>query len=179
MTAEHQEVPETFGELAKQIGHLWLIYLRGQFLQSIIMGFITWVVGAAIGLQHAFFLGLLAGLLDTVPTIGAAVATIPAIAVALIYGSEVIPVEDWIFGLIVVAVYLIIQQVGELLIRPHLMGRSLHLPPLVVFVAIVIGAIVANVAGAYLAVPLLVAVREIIRYVRHKWRAAPPPSHSA
>ncbi len=168
MTLESPPPPETLGQLARQIGRLWVAYIKGQLVYSLIMGLLTWVVGAAIGLRYALPLGMLAGILETVPGIGAILAAIPAAAVALWQGSSVIPVENWVFALIVAGAYIVLQQLGEFLIKPRVFGHELHLHPLVVLAAIIIGALVANVVGAYLAVPLLVTVREIVRYVRYR-----------
>jgi predicted PurR-regulated permease PerM len=175
VTLEPPAPPETLAQLAKQIGRLWVAYIKGQLVFSLIMGLLTWVVGAAIGLSYALPLGLLAGLLETVPGVGAILATIPAAGVALWQGSSVIAVENWVFALIVIAAYIVLQQVGELLIKPRVFGHELHLHPLAVLAAIIIGALVANIVGAYLAVPLLVTVREIVRYVRYKLRQSDNP----
>jgi predicted PurR-regulated permease PerM len=170
VTLEPPAPPETLAQLARQIGRLWVAYIKGQLVYSLIMGILTWVVGAAIGLSHALPLGLLAGIMETVPGVGAILAAIPAAVVALWRGSSVIAVENWVFALIVVGVYVLLQQIGELLIKPRVFAHELHLHPLVVLAAILIGALVANVVGAYLAVPLLVTVREIVRYVRYRLR---------
>ena len=160
--------PRTVGALLRRIGELWLIYIKGQFLAALIVGAIIWVVSAAIGLSWAPLMGLLAGLLQTVPGVGAVLAIVPAAIVALWRGSSVIAVEPWVFMLIVIAAYLVVQQISNLIIEPRLTGSRLRLPPLVVLLAVVVGAVVGNVIGAYLAVPLLVTAREIVRFVRRR-----------
>lgn len=160
--------------LTSRIVDLWVTYLKGQLLMAVIIGLITWVVGAAIGLPGAFWLGLLAGILTTIPSLGPLLAAIPAAVVALIEGSTVINVQNWVFALIVAGVFILIQQLSSLLIEPYIVGKRLDLPPLVVFIAVVIGAIVANVVGAYLAVPLLVTLREVVRYLSAKAKGEPP-----
>jgi len=160
--------------LLNRIGELWVTYIKGQLLLSAITGGLTWAVGAAIGLPGCFWLGLLAGILNTIPHFGPLIALIPAAIVAFWHGSTVISVDHWLFGLIVIAAYVGIQQVTALVIEPHLMGRRLDLPPLIVLAAIIAGAVFANVIGAYLAVPLIVTVREIVRFTYNKARGLPP-----
>ncbi|NLG48808.1 MAG: AI-2E family transporter [Chloroflexi bacterium] len=160
--------------LIKRIVELWVTYIKGQLLMAVIIGAITWVVGSAIGLPGAFWLGLLAGILTTIPSLGPLLAAIPAAVVGLIEGSTVINVENWAFALIVAGVFVLIQQLSSLLIEPYIVGKRLDLPPLIVFIAVVVGAVVANVVGAYLAVPLLVTLREIARYLSAKARGEPP-----
>ena len=152
------------GNLLRRLGQLWLTYIKGQLLLSLIVGGIIWVVGSAIGLAWAGWLGLAAGLLETIPSLGPLVALIPAIVAALWKGSTVIPVSNWVFALIVVAVYLSIQQISALAIEPHIMGKRLNLPPLMVLVTVIAGAALGGILGAYLAVPVLASIREILSF---------------
>lgn len=160
--------------LLRRIVRLWMLYIKGQLLMSLIIGLLTFLVGLAIGLPYAFFLGLLAGVLETVPNIGSLIALVPAVLVALWQGSRFIHVQNWVFALIVVGAYLVVQQVGELVIHPRIMGKRLDLPAIVVLLVVILGAAVGNIVGAYLAVPLLVTVREIARYVIRKVKKLPP-----
>jgi len=160
--------------LLRRLGDLWVAYIKGQLLLSVITGGLTWVIGAAIGLPGSLWLGLLAGILNTIPNLGPVVAVIPAAVVAFWRGSSLIAVDNWAFALIVIGLYVLIQQVTALVIEPHLMGRRLDLPPLVVLIAVVAGAVVGNVAGAYLAVPLVATMREIGRFACNKVRGRPP-----
>jgi len=117
--------------LLRRIVRLWMLYIKGQLLMSLIIGLLTFLVGLAIGLPYAFFLGLLAGVLETVPNIGSLIALVPAVVVALWQGSHFIHVQNWVFALIVVGAYLVVQQVGELVIHPRIMGKRLDLPAIV------------------------------------------------
>ncbi len=170
---EGREPPELI-RLVGRIVDLWLTYIKGQLLMSLIIGLISWTVGAAIGLSGAFWLGLLAGILTTIPSLGPLLAAIPAAIMGLIEGSTVIPVQNWVFALIVAGVFVLIQQLSSLLIEPTIVGHRMDLPPFVVLLAVILGAAVANVPGAYLAVPLLVTLREIARYMQRKIRGLPP-----
>lgn len=166
--------PTDLDHLVRRIGGLWWAYVKGQMLLALITGSMVWVLGVGIGLSWPFILGLLTGILNVIPTLGAIVAAVPAVIVALWRGSSVLPVPNWAFALIVLAGFIAIQQVESLLIAPHLLGKRLELPPLLVLAAVIVGALVANVVGAYLAIPLLVAGREILAYARRKARGLPP-----
>ena len=166
--------PSDLGRLIERIGGLWWVYVKGQMLLALITGGMVWVLGIGVGLSWPFALGLFAGILDVIPTFGPIIAAVPAVIVALWRGSSVLPVENWAFALIVLAGLIAIQQVVSLLIAPQLLGRRLDLPPLLALAAVIVGALVANVVGAYLAIPVLVAGREIIAYTRRKARGLPP-----
>jgi predicted PurR-regulated permease PerM len=156
--------------LLERLGDLWLTYLKGQVLLAAIVGGLTWVVNAGIGLAWALPLGLLAGLLGTIPSFGPLLAAIPAVVAALIRGSSVIVVQNWVFALIVAGVYILIQQLSSFILEPHILGKRLNLPPLVVLLSVLAGAAIGNVIGAYLAVPLVASVREIILFVQERLR---------
>jgi len=161
-------------QLLGRIVRLWGAYVRGHLLLALVIGALTWLVGSAIGLPGALWLGVLAGALEPIPQFGPLVASVPAIVVALWQGSNFLPVENWIFAIIVLVSYVLIQQLTSLLLEPHIVGRQLDLPPLAVLAAVILGGIVASVPGTLLAVPVLVAAREIVRYSLRKARGLPP-----
>jgi predicted PurR-regulated permease PerM len=156
--------PTESRSLAARVLDLWLAYIKGQFLISLLIGALTWVVSAGIGLPGAAVLGALAGVFETIPSLGPLIAMAPAVVIALWQGSSVIPVDNWVFALIVVGAYFAVQQIGNLFIEPHVMGRQLHLPPLLVLICVLAGAALGGVVGAYLAVPLAATVREVIQH---------------
>ena len=118
--------------LLSRIGNLWLAFVKGHLLLALVIGALTWVVGSAIGLPGALWLGVVAGMLEPIPSLGPLVASVPAIVVALWQGSNVLPVRNWVFALIVAGAYVLIQQLTSLLLEPHIVGKKLNLPPLVV-----------------------------------------------
>jgi len=159
MTPRSAETPS----LWRRILYLWVAYLKGQLLVALLIGLLTWVVSAGIGLEGAAVMGALAGVFEGIPGLGPLVAMVPAVAMALWKGSSVIPVSNWAFTLIVIGAYAAVQQIGNLVIQPRVLSERLQLPPLLVLVAVIAGASVDGVAGAYLAVPLLATLREILR----------------
>ena len=159
--------------LLDRLGALWLTYVKGQLLLSLIMGSVTWLVGSAIGLTWALALGLIAGILQTIPGLGPIIAAVPAVIVAFWKGSQVIPLDNWAFALIVAGAYLAIQQLSAFFVEPHVLGKRLNLPPLLVLVVVIIGAALGSIVGAYLAVPLVASIREIVRFAGERGGASP------
>ena len=160
--------------LLNRLGDLWVTYIKGQFLLSLIMGVATWIVGSAIGLHWAFGIGLVAGILQTIPGFGPIVAAVPAVVVALLKGSSVIAIENAYFALLVAGTCIVLQQVSQFLIEPRVMGKRLSLSPVVILVGVMIGAALGNIVGAYLAVPIMASIREIIRFYHQRRRASTP-----
>lgn len=104
--------------------------------------------------EYALPLAIFAGLLEIVPTIGPTVSAIPAVLVAL--GSSPI------LALSVTALYIIVQQIENNLLVPIVMKRSVGLPPVLTILALMIGGRFGGVTGAVLAVPVLLAIQEIV-----------------
>ena len=156
--------------LLTRLGELWLTYIKGQLFLALLIGMLTWTINSAIGLHWAGAMGLIAGMFETIPTFGPLLATIPAVIIALWKGSTIIPLPNWGFALIVLGIYVAIQQIEAIFVQPRIMGSRLDLPPLAVILAVIVGAALGNVIGAYLAVPVVASVREIILF----WREPPP-----
>jgi len=93
---------------------------------------------------------------------------IPAVLVALVQGSNVLPVSNLIFALIVVLVYVVIQQVENNYLVPRIMGHSLHMHPVFVLIGVVVGASFAGVLGAFLAAPVLASLKVLGLYAHAK-----------
>ena len=82
--ANHQAEAAALG---RRFSGVWNDYIRGELTLMVIMGVTTGIAVWLIGVPGAFVLGLIAGLLEVIPTFGPIFATIPAVLVALVQGS--------------------------------------------------------------------------------------------
>lgn len=121
-------------------------YIRGQLVLGLIIGTVSGVAYALLGLPYAVFLGVLAGLLELVPIIGPIVAGAVAAVVAL---TQPFPLVVW-----VVVAAILIQQLENNLLVPRISGGAVGLHPLAALLAVLVGAEVGGVVGAIFAVPL-------------------------
>lgn len=129
-------------------------WLRGQFLLSLIIGFLSYIGLTVLNIPYALPLAVVAGLLEVVPVIGPIISAIPPILIALTISP--------ILGLGVTAMYFVIQQLENHLIVPQVMRRAVGLNPLVVILAIAVGSRLLGFAGALLAVPIAVVLQIIV-----------------
>jgi predicted PurR-regulated permease PerM len=91
-----------------------------------------------------------------------------ALGVALLEGSNWIPLSNlWVAGIVTIT-YLVLINLKGLWLRPYVMGRSVHMNEGLVFIAIMIATILEGIVGALLVVPLLASVAVIGEYVRRK-----------
>jgi len=155
-------------ELGRRLDVVWKSFFRGQIVLSLVVGFVVFLSTSLLGLPGALVLGILAGLLEVIPNLGPVLALIPAVLVALVQGSNVLPVSNLIFALIVVLVYVVIQQVENNYLVPRIMGHSLNLHPVFVLIGVVVGASFAGVLGAFLAAPVLASLKVLGLYAHAK-----------
>ena len=134
-------------------------YVTGNLLISLVAGTLSTVVLFAVGSEYAVALGLLVAILDLIPLAG---ATLAAILVSTVIFIE----TDWIRCLIVIGFFIAYQQFENHVLQPLVYGRTVQLSPLAVLCAVLIGAQLAGILGALLAIPiagsLIAIVREIL-----------------
>ena len=121
-------------------------YVRGMLIISLIYGVGTATVMLAVGLPAALPAAILSSLLLAVPFIGDWLALALPLLIAAVAGN-------FIDFLIVLVTLLFIQQVMLNLLTPRILGRAVHMPAMLVIVAVILGARVAGIPGALLGVP--------------------------
>jgi predicted PurR-regulated permease PerM len=131
-------------------------YVFGNFVISVLAGLVTYVTLRILDVPFATPLAILFGFFDLIPLVG---ATLGGILVGIVVAFVHFPV-----GLVVWAAVLILyQQVENNLIQPFVYGRAVQLHPLIVIVAILIGAALLGVLGALVAIPAAAAVQAVVR----------------
>jgi predicted PurR-regulated permease PerM len=168
--AYHDELQELY----QRIRRVWMAYLRGQIVLMVIVGVVFTIAWTALGIPGALVLGVIAGLFTLVPDVGPFFAAILATAVALLEGSTWIPFSNFWVAVTVFAVYLVLISLKNLLLRPIIMGRSVHMNEGLVFIAIIIGTILEGILGALLVVPVLASLVLIAGYIQRKVLGLPP-----
>ena len=135
----------------KKIG-LWM---QGQILLQLIVSFLIYIGLLFLGVPHALLLAVFAFVLEIIPVFGMSLAAIPAVLLAILNGG--LPL-----GLFVIGLYLVVQQFEAHLIYPLVVKKIVGVPPLLVIIALIIGAKLAGLIGIILSVPLSVGVMEYL-----------------
>jgi predicted PurR-regulated permease PerM len=141
-------------------------YVTGNLLISLIAGTLTTIVLAVMGVPYAIALGLIVAILDLIPLAGATIAAIIVGSVAFLHSITA--------GIVVVAFFIVYQQVENHLIQPVVYGRTVQLSPLAVLISVLIGAELAGVLGALAAIPVAGTLQVIfLDWLRHRRGEAP------
>jgi predicted PurR-regulated permease PerM len=163
-----QDYRQDFVRLRQQIADVWNAFLRGQLLLGVVIAVVTTAGCMALGIRYAPVLGLLAGLLEVVPSIGPTIAAVPAILLALFQENTLFGMSNFWYAVLVAGMYIVIQQLENNLIVPRILGRSLNLHPVLVLIAVVVGGSLGGVLGILLAAPTLATIRVIGRYIFYR-----------
>ncbi len=129
-------------------------------LVSIIDGVLVAIALKIIGLPNAVTLGVFLAILGLIPYVGNLMVMIPAILIAFVHFSNPAERWDWLpqvwaYPLIVLAIFVILQQINGLVTAPKIVGDSVGLHPLTVIVSMLFwGLLLGGMLGALLAVPL-------------------------
>jgi predicted PurR-regulated permease PerM/phosphoglycolate phosphatase-like HAD superfamily hydrolase len=159
---------EEFRHLREEINQVWKAFFRGQVLLGLVIGVATWIAMTAVGLPLAGLMGLLAGLLEVIPNFGPVLATIPALFIAFFRGSSFLPLSNFWFAVLVLGIYVLIQQVENVYLKPRIMGRRMGLHPVLIFIGILAGGVLFGILGILLVTPVLGTLRVVLHYVYAK-----------
>lgn len=141
-------------------------YVRGQLLFSLTMGVavaLTVTIFGLVGLfpagtSYSWFFGTFYGLMEFIPYVGPILGPIPALVVALF--------ENPISALWLLIAFVALQQLEGHVVAPLLFRRTLRINPIVIIVALLIGAKLYGIAGALVALPVIAVLRITAIYLR-------------
>lgn len=171
-------VPQAYQDDARkylsELNKIWGAFLRGQLILVLLITVSTSITMSALGLRGAIGVGILAGILDIIPSLGPLVAGVIAGLVALIFGSSLFDISNTLFAVIVVAIFLVIQQVENIWWRPQIMGQTLRIHPGLVFVGVIGALALSGILGALVIIPLMASLGTLGRYIQAKLRDEPP-----
>jgi len=140
---KHEEFILSLWEKSKVKVSRWF---ASRILLCVFIGVFTFVACYILNIKYAVSFGLLAGVSDIIPIIG------PIFAGAIIV--MFCALESWVKALIMLVIFLLIQQIEGTILTPILTKRLIGLPPVLVIIALMIGGRLWGVLGAVLAIPL-------------------------
>jgi predicted PurR-regulated permease PerM len=130
-------------------------YVTGNLLISLIAGISITVVLLLMGVPYAVALGLLVAILDLIPLAGATLAGLVVVGISFLHSVPA--------GVVVLVFFVVYQQIENHFLQPVIYGRTVQLSPLVVLIAVLVGAELAGILGALAAIPVAGTIQVLVR----------------
>ena len=144
-------------------------WFGARLLACLFVGVTSYATFYLLGIQYAFILALISGVMNFIPYIGPTITL--ALAVLFVGVSN-----SWILALYVFVVLLIIQEIENKAVTPMLMKKFMDLPPVLVLIALLAGGIVFGFLGTIFAVPVFGIIYEFTKEFLEKRRNDALPS---
>ena len=148
---KHSQVEKQFGSLSDLV-ILLSTYIKIKAAVSLLTGILIWLGLSLMGIKYPVLWGMLAFLLNFIPTVGSIIAAFPVLLLALLSFDPVLLV-------MIFALYLVVNIVVGNFIEPVWMGEEVGLATLIVFLSMVFWGWLFGPVGMLLSVPLTIAVK--------------------
>lgn len=148
-------VSQVSNEMDLQLGK----YIRGKFLEILVVGVVTYIGFAILGIKYSILLSVLVGLSVLVPYIGAAVVTIPVVLIAFFQWGWTTEFF-WLVGFFGVS-----QALDGTVLVPWLFSGLVNLHPIAIIVSVLVFGGLWGFWGVFFAIPLATLVSAVI----HAW----------
>lgn len=150
---KRKELARLFADIDEALGN----YISGQLMVCFIVGALAYVGYRLIDMPYAIILALLITITNIIPYFGPMIGAAPSILVALTI--------SWKLAIWVLVVNLVVQILEGNLISPWIMGKRLHLHPILIIFALLVGGEAGGLVGLIFAVPIVAVLRVILHHV--------------
>lgn len=146
-----------FDLIWRKVRRMLYAYVRGQLVIAAMIGVLSGIACAALGLPNAIALGLVAGITAVIPYFGPFVGAVPAILVGLALSP--------LTALEVGVAYFVIPNIILNFVYPKIVGDAVRLPPVMVIIALIAGFSLAGILGMFVAVPVAATLRILFDHI--------------
>jgi predicted PurR-regulated permease PerM len=153
--------------IVDRIGDTLERWLIAQILTMFAVFLVTWIGLELIGIQSSFILGIQAGLLAFIPTLGALLAGVIVVLASLASG--------WVAAVSAFVLFLGVHAMESYVLTPILQRQALDIPPATLFAFQILLGVVFGIWGLALALPLMAIVKVMIDYFKSE-ETAPAPA---
>jgi predicted PurR-regulated permease PerM len=144
--------------IVDRIGETLERWLIAQIITMFVVFAVTWIGLAIIGVQSSFILGIQAGLLAFIPTVGAIIAGVIVVLASLASG--------WVAALSAFILFLGVHALESYVLTPIIQRQALDIPPATLFAFQILLGVVFGIWGLALALPLMAIVKVMIDYFK-------------
>jgi predicted PurR-regulated permease PerM len=158
----------------QELNLIWNAFFRGQAVIFFVRTLITIVTLGLFGVHFFVGLGILAGIANLIPYIGALIALVTFFFVALFQGTTVFGLDAFTYAMLILVVSWLVENIYDSIVVPKIMGGTLKLSTVVIMVASLIGLNIFGLMGMILAAPILATFLLIYRYIERKMQDLDP-----
>ena len=144
--------------IVDRIGETLERWLIAQIITMFAVFLVTWIGLAIIGIQSSFILGIQAGLLGFIPTVGALIGGLIVVLASLASG--------WVAAASAFVLFLGVHALESYILTPILQRHALDIPPATLFAFQILLGVVFGIWGLALALPLMAIVKVMIDYFK-------------
>lgn len=159
-----EQYKKSIADLFDDVNIVLSKYLRGQVFLILLMGVVTYIALAIIGVRFAVSIAIFSGFAEIVPVIGPITAGAVAVLVALVTNHANFGLSALNAAILIAVIYFVLRQLEDYFVIPHVMGSITKLPPFIIFFAVVAGGHIAGILGLILAVPTAAILKILLEY---------------
>ncbi|GAF06845.1 membrane protein [Paenibacillus pini JCM 16418] len=147
---------KSFVMLLKEMDSALGNYVRGQFLVCVIIGVFAYIGYMLVGMPYALLMASVVAIFNIVPYLGPFLGAAPALVMAATISMRLV--------LMVVIVNTLCQLLESNVISPQVVGKRLHMHPMLIIFALLVGGELAGIIGLILAVPVFAVFKVIVQH---------------
>lgn len=148
-------------DILAECNRLFSSFVVGKFTDSLIIGFLCFVLMNILTLPYAPLISIIIGVTNMIPYFGPFIGSIPGVLIILF----IHPFKALVFIIMIIC----LQQFDSLILEPKVLGNSIGMKPLWIIFAISIGGSAAGVAGMFLGVPVVSIISYLLGlYLEHR-----------
>lgn len=159
---------EELTTLLQRIHLAFSAYLRAQLVRIVLVSIVLSIGLSILQVRFAVLLALFGGLMDIIPLIGPFISGGVTVLVTLFQPETPFGWSHLTLAIVVVLLYVGLNQFEENIVLPPIIGYMVDLPPLLVLFAVLAGGSIGGVLGLFLAVPFAAALKIVLRYLYAK-----------
>lgn len=133
-------------------------YIRGQILVCTLIGTISATLFWTFHMKYPLLLGLIIGITNVIPYFGPVIGAVPAIIIASTLSVKMI--------IVTVSIIFVMQFLEGNILSPLIVGKSLHMHPLIIMLALFAGGEIGGILGMILSVPILAIIKVALLHTR-------------
>jgi predicted PurR-regulated permease PerM len=142
-------------------------FIRGQLIVGAIVGTLVTMLLLAFRIKYALLIGVFTGIVDIIPYVGAVAGAIPAVLLAIFEHGPI-----WALGLALG--FLLMYELEGHIIAPAIVSHRVGLTPMMVIIAVLIGAELGGIGGMFIAVPIAGIIKVVWRRFMRPQVVMPP-----